>query len=272
MPGRILLFAILCAPSVVAAQDSGPYRLPPGDTIRYREVTNGETIIRTPQGDLVSTSEHDATIGVVGAGEGVARAWFEALRLRAVGPTGDQSPSTAELIGRPYELAFPASGDVEVLGVPEFPAAVAAITDLTHQFFDFFAALPAVEPSNGYAWVDTIRSQVEGGGLGSQFNESIRRFQVRGDTILNGSAAKVIDVAATLRMEATGPVEGQPMTLTTVMQGGDAGVLIFDWNSGRLLFRSRTGEMNGTLRIHGGPQPMEFPQLASYASTIETLP
>jgi hypothetical protein len=42
--------------------------------------------------------------------------------------------------------------------------------------------------------------------------------------------------------------------------------------AGRLLFRSRTGEMNGTLRLEGGPQPLEFPQIGSYSSTIEALP
>ncbi len=266
---RIFLLAMLM-PGAAAGQ-SGPYRLPAGDTIRYHEVTNGETRIRTPQGDIASSTEHDARIGLVGSAPGSARAWFETLRLRALGPNGDQQPATTELLSRPYELAFSPRGQVEVRGTPEFPASIAAITDLTHQFFDFFAVMPEGQPRPGMVWQDTIRTVSGVAPDSTQLNESIRRFEVRGDTTAYGVSATVIDVTARLRMEGTMPLPGQPLTVTTMLTGEDSGMILFDWSRGRMLYRSRNGEMAGTFRITGGPMPAEFPQTATYSSTIEVV-
>lgn len=270
---RLISLAWFCVPSLLVAQVSGPYRLPLGDTIRYREVTSGEVLLQTPQGPVPIRSEHDGTLALVGTATGSAQAWFEALRLRSVGPNGDQSPSTGDLLGRPYELSFTPSGLVVVRSTPAFPEPIAAITDLSHQFFDFFAAMPETAPVAGSVWQDTIRSTTATAAAPttSQLNESIRRFEVRGDTTIYGTVAKVISVTARVRMEATTPLEGQPLTVTTSMAGEDTGLVIFDWSTGRLLFRSRRGELTGTFRIDGGPQPAAFPQSSTYDSTIEIL-
>ena len=266
-----ILVGLAFAPALASAQSAGPYQFPLGDTLRYHEVTRSETVIEAPQGAIPVLSEYDGIIGLAGSGEERVRAWFESLRLRAVGPNGDQSPATTELLRKPYELTMSPRGSVDVLATPTFPEPVAAITDLSHQFFDFFAVMPASPPVTGTVWQDTIRSESATAPGTSQFNESIRHFEFRADTVVNGVPAMVIVVSAEVRTEGSAPMEGQPLTVSTSLKGTDTGFLIFDWAAGRLLHRSRSGEMSGVFRILGAPQPVEFPQTSTYSSTIDLL-
>ena len=56
------------------------------------------------------------------------------------------------------------------------------------------------------------------------------------------------------------------------MEGQDRGLLIFDWQEGRMLFRGREGELSGTFRLEGGPQLVQLPASATYSSSIEIVP
>lgn len=266
---HIMLTLVFCVATAPVAAQAGPYRLPANDTLKYREISNGEVVIETPQGELTTRTEHDAGLRVVASSAGQARAWYASLRVRSVGPTGDLAPNTEGVLGLPYQLTYPSDGRVTLVDAPEFPTPIAAVTDLTHQFFDFFVSMPAGQPLRGQSWQDTLRSTVANPPMTSLLNEAIRTFRVRGDTVLVGRSALVVEVTTNSRMEGSGPLEGQPLTAVTSLEGVETGIAIFDWASGRLLHRSKSGNLRGLFRIEGAPQVIELPQTYQYTSTIE---
>lgn len=270
-----LLVAALFVPmlgSTAEAQTTGPYRLGQRDTLHYREVSDSKTLIETPQGNVTVSNEHEATIGLRGAGPGRATAWYETLRLHMVGPTGEMSPSTDDILGRPYSLAFPSDGRVRMTEAPPIPDPIMAVTDLRHEFDDFFVTMPPTRPSAGAMWQDTVRSEGSGPNGGTQSLEAIRRYKVRGDTSVAGVRALVVEVASRFEAQSSAPMQGQPITVHSRLSGDETGIVLFDWADGRLLARTKEGRLEGTMRMTGGPQPVEFPQSMTYTSSITAGP
>lgn len=271
MPRAAALVLLVVALGPAALGGQRPYLLSETDTLTYREITNAEVLLHTPQGEVPIRSEHDATIRFVVTDFSEAQAWYEELRLRSVGPNGDQAPVTTELLGRPYTLELSPTGRVTLLDTPEFPPGVAAITDLTHQFLDFFVAVPAQRPTVGSEWADTLVSTRSGDPTVTQRHHTVRKYTVRGDTTYAGRPALRIDIASTVLLESSQPMQGQPLTVTTHLEGQEEGFVIFDWAGGEMLYRSKVGALSGTFIVEGGPQPVEFAQTMSYTSTIQDV-
>lgn len=259
---------MLALNSTVAAQTAGPYRLNPGDTLRYREVTNMVATIQAPQGAVTYSTDQDATIALTGTGPGMAAAWYDALRVRSVGPNGEQSPGTDAALHQPFSLDFPADGRVQAKQVPTFPEAVTAITDLRHEFDDFFVKMPAKRPGIGTTWQDTVRSEGKTPTGGTASMQAIRKYRAEGDTVLAGVPAIVVRVSTTLEMRSSAPMPGRPMTMVARLAGEEHDVVLFDWARGRLLTRSKRGQLKGTFKVNGGAQPVELPETMTYTSKI----
>ena len=260
----LLLSAMLAAP--LAAQPAA-YRRTPGDTVRLREATTAEMTLRTPGGDLPATLRHDAVVAVAFTAGDTARAWYEALAVEASGAAGLQRPATDAVLRRPFTLAMDARGRVRTLAAPEIPAAVRGITDLSHQFDDFFLRLPAAPLRVGLAWSDTV---VHRDSSAARYTHATRaaHYRVERDTVVGGRRALVVSMRQAVRLEAGGPVEGQPIRTDAVLAGGDSGIVVFAPAEGRLLGRARSGEMRGTLTVRGGAEPLAIPQTYRYRSTI----
>lgn len=259
-------FALLLLPLALPAQPAA-YRRAPGDTVRLREVTTAEMTLRTPGGDLPTTLRHDALVAVAFAAGDTARAWYEALAVEASGMTGLQRPETGAVLRQPFTLAMDARGGVHTLATPAFPAAVRGVTDLSHQFDDFFPRLPAEPLRVGLAWSDTVARRDS---AGPRYTRSTRaaRYRVERDTVVGGRRGLVVSMRQTVHLETGGPVEGQPVTAAAVLDGADDGVFVFAPADGRILGRTRSGEMRGTLTVRGGAAPLAIPQSYRYRSTL----
>jgi len=258
-------------PAALHAQ-APEYRRAAGDTLRYREVTSAVSRITSPQGAMTLRSDHDARIAVAFVARDTARAWYEALELRASFPGGERAPRTAELLGVPFVLTLGARGDVATLTVPALPREVAETSDLTHQFDDFFVKLPAVPLRPGTEWTDTTRLETPSAKGGTLRTLRIGSYRVRGDTTVGGTSAVVIETRMQNRLESSGPSPTPGMTLNTLRQGTETGTLVFAPGAGRMLRRTRTGTLAGHLEFVGGPEPVRLPQKMTYESTIELLP
>jgi hypothetical protein len=257
----VLVLASLLLPAAAEAQ----YRRAPSDTLRYREASRAVSVMRTPAGTLNATSTHDARIAVAFAGGDTARAWYEALSLSTTVPQGTTTPDTRPALGRPFLLRFDARGDVDTRSVPTFPEDFPS--DLAHQFNDFFVRLPTAPLRRGMEWADTVRREMRTPSGRTLRTVRAGRFRVRGDTLVRGTRAWIVETRMQNRVESTGPTQG--VTLTSVMEGTEEGELLFSAARGVMLGRRRTGTLEGRVELTGGPEPVQVPHRLTYQSTIE---
>lgn len=266
---RLLALAAL-VPAAAHAQ-APEYHRAAGDTARFREVTAATSEISAPQGVMKIRTDHDARIAVTFTRGDTARAWYEALSVSSAYPGGESRPGTAALLGQPFVLTMGARGEVETLRVPELPREVREVEDLTRQFDDFFVKLPAVPLRAGVEWADTSRKETQMAAGRTMRALRIGRFRVRGDTMVAGARAWVIETRMRNRVESTGPSPTPGMDLRTVLEGTEMGTFVFSASGGRFLARRRTGALEGEIEFTGGPQPVRLPQKMSYESSIERV-
>jgi len=241
------------------------------DTMRYREVTETDIRVTTPQGEIPMKGNHVATVGFMRLPGDTAKAWYEALDVSMTGPQGDQRPATAEVLRSPFTLHMDARGRVRLISAPTFPASFEGITDLTHQFDDFFVRLPAQSLRLGLAWQDTS-TMLDSTADKSIWRRAIARYRVERDTVVAGTPAFVISVKQTVTMRSDAPVPSQGAHLHGVHSGTDDGIAVFAPSTGRLLGRRRTGGMSGDLTMTGPRGQATIKQSFAYKNSLDALP
>lgn len=265
-----LLGAALCGPVAASAQ-TAVNRRSPADTLRYEEKTHASIDISSPQGAFTVNSNHEATIGVTFGAADSARAWYEALVVSAESPQGVQAPATDEILRQPFLLRFHPGGKVETLATPSFPSSFREVTDLSRQFFDFFVPLPEAPLRIGASWTDTARIDAPtASGSGSVSTERTGRYEVVGDSVIDGLTVLVVRSDAETRLRTTDRPSADVEVLST-LQGRENGFFYFDAAGGRLVGRSQTGELSGDLEVTG-PQPVRLGQRLRYDRTVRLLP
>lgn len=240
------------------------------DTLRFHELTRTEMTLSTPQGPMPVTSEHEATIGLMLLPGDKATAWYEALRLEMTTPSGSTALQTDAALRKAFRLTVDARGRVAVLEAPTFPASFESVTDLSHQFDDFFLRLPAEPLRMGLAWTDTLVRTDSSGGKSAQWH-TVGTFQVERDTIVAGEAAFVISSRQQLRSETSGPVSGQAMRAQSTLEGSDEGHFVYAPKSDRLLARHRTGNLRGTLTMTAAAGSQSMAQSYRYTHRLDAI-
>ena len=266
---RPLLAAALVAPAVLGAQSPAAYRRTVSDTVRFREVTTTQAVIRTPGGATPLTSTQRALVAVAYLPNDSARAWYEELMLEASSSHVTEHPTTTAALRQPFTLRLDSRGRAETLQAPNFPAALNRIADLRHQFNDFFLRLPAAPLRRGLAWSDTLSRADSTPGGGYSRHQAIARYRVERDTVVQGTKALVVSMEQDVKLVTGGPIEGQPVTAESVLEGPDRGLFVFAASEGRLLGRTHSGDLKGNVTLKGGPQPLVVPQSFTYKSTLE---
>ena len=269
-----LLAAIVgFAPNLKAQSDPLVYHWNPGDTLRYAELTQGRIEMQMPGGAVLVRSEHDARIAVTVARRDTLVAWYERLRLLQEGPGPEtQSPATTQLIGAHFTLAFDSHAPVHTVATPTIPAEIAAVTDLTRQFDDFFITLPRIPLKVGVRWVDTVQTDRPGRPTDTFAGKSVRHYEVVRDTTIDRADAFLVVVHQDVTLNATSKVEEQQMTVTTALVGEDRGEAVFIPSEGRLHARTRVGKLAGSLTLVGPGGEMTVPQSYEYVSTLGLVP
>ena len=268
---------LMAAPALgaqgAAAATAPAYRRAPNDTVRLREVTVSEAVLRGPQGEIPITTRHDAVVAVVFLPGDSARAWYEQLMLESASPQGTQRPETGPALRQPFTLRFDARGRVQTLATPKFPESFSGITDLSFQFADFFLRLPSSPLRPGLAWSDTVqrRDSASETGRWSRVRAAMR-YRVERDTTVDGVRGVVIALHQDVRLEAGGPVPGQQgMTAESLLEGPDDGIFVFSPGAGRILGRRRTGEMTGTLTFNTPQGPLSMKQTVRFTNTLSPV-
>jgi hypothetical protein len=266
----VALFSALLFVSTAAVAQAPTYRRSAADTLRYQEATRATIDLTTPQGDFNVRSRSDATIAVTFGPADTARAWYEALAISAESPQGQQAPPTEEVLRQPFVLRLDADGTLETLSTPELPASFQGVSDIARQFDDFFVRLPKTPLTRGAAWTDTVRVEAATSTGGRVATERITRYEVTGDSVIDGAPALVVRAAVRTQLSSTGP-SGTPETeMLSVLRGDEQGTFYFDAAAGRMLGRSQTGDLSGDLQFIG-PQPVSLGQRVRYERTLRLL-
>ena len=264
-----VLTVSLCVPIAAAAQ-APTYRRAAADTLRYQEATRATIDVTTPQGDVNVRSRTDATIAVTFGAADTARAWYDELSLSAESPQGQQAPPTGEVLRKPFVLRLQPDGTLETLSTPEVPASFQGVSDIARQFDDFFVRLPDTPLTAGIAWTDTVRVNGTTSTGGRVATERISRYEVVGDSVIDGAPAVVVRAAVRTQLSSSGPA-GMPETeMLSVLRGEEAGTFYFDAAAGRMLGRSQTGDLSGDLQFIG-PEPVSLGQRIRYERTLRLV-
>jgi hypothetical protein len=262
----IVAALLLVAPVPLAAQ---AHYAPPGDTLRYRQEIKTSGVVSTPQGEFPITADMSGIAAIVRTPGDSARAWFESLTISASNPGGEQTPSTAELVGKPYRLTFDSRGRVTLVEAPAIPQSLEGMGDLTNAFGDFFLRLPDKPLRVGLAWTDTT-TRGDSTGERSMRATSVADYRVERDTVVNGTKALVVGVKQKVRIEASGPVPNAPAPAQTKLDGTDEGYVVFAPSVGRMLSRTHEGHFSGETTI-AAPANMTIKQAIDIRGTTEQV-
>ena len=268
MPYRLivpLVLGIALGARPAAAQTT--YARSAKDTLRYHEVTHTEVNMSTPQGSVSVPMEHDATIAVLLLPGDSARAWYESLRLSVTAPRGVMTPETGPALRQPFALNMDARGRTRLLSAPTFPESFQGITDLTHQFDDFFLRLPAEPLKVGLTWTDTV-TRADSSADKRLRSTTIAEYRVERDTTVGGQAGLLVNVRQHGTVNTEAAMHGQNARLQTQMTGTDSGWFVFAPKSGRMLARQRKGEFRGETLMTAPSGSMTVQQSMTYTHSI----
>lgn len=240
------------------------------DTLRFRETRQAQVALTTPQGDIPITLDQRATISVVRLPGDSARAWFDSLAISAKSPQGEQSPATDSALKRPFRFGLDARGRVKNVDAPKWPTSLQAVSDLSHQFDDFFLRLPAKPLQVAMAWSDTTTLTDS---TGDRFSRWVRAadYRVERDTTVDAVPALVISVKQKLGVTVSQPVPGQQMRSDAQLSGEEHGFFVFSPKTGRLIGRRQEGKLEGPVKLSGAMGDMQMNQSISYTGALESL-
>lgn len=241
------------------------------DTLTYREVSESQIQISSPQGEAIVETFHDATIGFVAFAPDSAHAWYEALQIAASGPQGEVRPATEAVLGLDFVLRLDDRMHVETVEAPDFPEAFQGITDLTKQFHDFFMPEPAESLALGVLWTDTFTSVDTAQDGRVTHSEKRGRYEVVRDSLIEGDAVWVVHAEVDQEMRSQGPGPQPGITAVSTLDGSDTGEFLISKDRADMVARSRTGRLSGELRYEGMPQPIILPQVIEYTNSVELL-
>jgi hypothetical protein len=266
---RILYLSALlvaCALPAVAQSTYSTSR----DTLRFRESTKLQMTLTTPQGEIPMTMELRSAIALARTSGDTARAWFDSLAISASGPQGEQRFATDSALKLPFRLGLDGRGRVKTLSAPEWPSSLQGVTNLSHQFDDFFLRLPAQPLKVGLAWSDTTTLTDS---TADRYARWVRRsdYRVERDTMVGATAALVVSVKQQVSARVAGPVPNQPMRTEAQLSGEESGYFVFAPKTGQLLARRREGKMQGPVKATGAMGEMQMNQSITYTGTTDAV-
>ena len=273
-PFAASMLFLACSARAPEGPEPGPTLAPirlaqVGDSVMYLERTESFTLIERPNDTLRIVSTHDAVIHVIRTAPDTLEAFYEHLLLRFETPTNVRNIDTDPIIG-PRFVLHEDDGRIALVSAPPLPNEIRQLTDLRRQFDDFFLRLPEQPLAGGLVWVDTVRLQGQEGEATTD-RSVVTRFTVRGDTVVEGLAALIIDYDAALDYSTTSAPTTEGRLLSRLV-GEEEGWFVYAPAREVMLRRWRVGVLEGELVIEGNLEERRFPQSYGYESTLELIP
>ena len=170
-----------------------------------------------------------------------------------------------------FVLLLDARGGSRTIIEPALPDTLRLVTDVSHEFDEFFPRLPPDTLRRGLAWRDTVQRE-DSASTGQRVSYvALSRYSVRSDTMVGGQRSVVIDVQQDVRLITTGSAPGQSITARSLLEGRDDGWFIVSTSGRRMLAHEHTGDLRGTISYRGGTRPVSAAQTYRYTVTISAL-
>ena len=238
------------------------------DTLRFRETTQLQVRLAMPQGEIPMSIEQRASIALVRMPGDSARAWYDSLAISLSGPQGEQRPATDSALKQPFRLGLDARGRVSNVAAPKWPASLEGVSDLSHQFDDFFLRLPAQPLKVGLAWSDTTTKTDS---TPQRYARWMRAsdYRVERDTTVGATAAFVVRMKQKMSATISAPIPNQPMRSDAQLTGEEDGYFVFAPSTGRLIARRREGKLEGPVKASGAMGEMQMSQSISYTGAMD---
>ena len=240
------------------------------DTLRFRETTQLQIQLTTPQGEIPMTVEQRSLTALARLPGDSVRAWFDSLSIVAMGPQGEQRPVTDSALKLPLRFILDARGRVRDVVPPKWPASLQGVTDPSHQFDDFFLRLPSQPLRVGLAWSDTTTLTDS---VADRFSRWVRRtdYRVERDTTVDATPALVVRTKQTASVQISAPVPNQGMRSDAILTGESDGFFVFSPKTGRLLGRRTQGKLEGPVKLSGSMGDMQMSQSIAITSTMDAV-
>ena len=240
------------------------------DTLHFRETTRMQVTLTMPQGQIPMSVEQSATLSLVRLPGDSARAWFDSLAISAKGPQGELKPETDSALKQPFQLGLDARGRVKNVSAPQWPASLQGVSDLSHQFDDFFLRLPAQPLAVGLAWSDTTAKTDSMADRYSRWQRT-SDYRVERDTMVGTTPAVVVRMKQKMSATISAPIPSQQMRSDAQLRGEEDGYFVFAPKTGRLIARRREGKMEGPVKASGAMGEMQMNQTMSYTSAMDAV-
>jgi hypothetical protein len=144
------------------------------------------------------------------------------------------------------------------------------VSDLSHQFDDFFLRLPAQPLKVGLAWSDTTTKTDSTAERFSHWRRT-SDYRVERDTVVGTTPAFVVSMKQKMSAHVAAPVPNQQMRSDAQLNGEDAGYFVFAPSTGRLLARRREGKMAGPVKASGAAGEIQMNQSISYTGAVDAV-
>ncbi len=266
-----ILATLVAAGAGAAASPELPGCGRSGDTVRYREITESEVTLYTPGGTRLLDVGHDATITLAFGISDSITAWYDTLALKVESLTGGRRPATSALLRQPFHLRCDAPGRLVTLRAPTIPPDIREVTDLSQQFADFLVRVPPGVLRVGAAWTDTLEYAVPAAAGAFRKYSAITTWQVQQDTAVGGGRGWILTGRGRIRTEAGNALTGGRGQATVELAGEERGRAVLA-PDGRMLSRTRQGDLTGRLSIRSGASANDFSQDYTYESRLTHVP
>lgn len=224
---------------------------PPMATFHMTDTT--VVTISTPMGDMAVNTGTDLTLAMTfeRAAEGVrVMGSVEQFEASAQNPMmGTQSVDADDVSGT-LEYMIGRRGDVEIISLPELPAASAQMSPFVSLAYELLPPLPDAVVEPGGMWVDTVTWTTDIESMETT-STGILTYTLVGDTLVDGRTLLNFTVSGEVSADAEGNVGG--MTMTQSMAGSTAGFILWDAEHGLPAYQESERDMEGSMSAAGMP-------------------
>ena len=256
----IIATALAAAAAAACSGYGGPaparplaYDVPSPPTAAFQMADTMVVTISTPMGDMAVNTGTDLTLAMTfeRAAEGVrVMGTVEHFDASAENPMmGTQSVGGDDVSGT-LEYVIGRRGDVEIISLPELPAASAQMSPFGAFAHELLPPLPDAVVEPGGMWVDTVTWTTDIQSMETT-STGILTYTLVGDTLVEGRTLLNFAVSGDVSADAEGNVGG--MAMTQSMAGTTVGFILWDAERGLPAYQESEREMQGSMSAAGMP-------------------
>lgn len=251
-----------CAAGSGGGSDSTPaalaFSLPDQPVLTYTQADTGEVMLdmggQVLSMDIRTDAVMDLEFAEADDGLQVTASWRELDASMSSQMMAPQRGDETDVDG-PLVFTLGPRGEAEVVRTPEIAEGLGQLVSPTQTALGFFPRLPGTPPTPGMTWTDTIRYDVDEGGV-KQTVRTLVNYTVVGDTLVAGRTLLKVDMDGSQSIQAEARQQG--MRTYQDMSGAVGGFFLWDLATGTMEYQFGEVDMSGTMDLEAAPYPLDM--------------